>query len=132
MARPDLGFDGSDLAPALGDSCGLLAAFFGNLNERAAVAVQRGLAARDGLPPGNYHVHVLGVQLDAPANAFSDLRGGQGRPRSEEGLVASLPTPCVIQQRTPHQIYRFLSWVIVLLLVGAARSEERRVAKECR
>src|ERR1017187_8170604 len=126
MARPDLGFDGSDLAPALGDSCGLLAAFFGNVIERAAVSVQRGLAARDGLQPGNYHAHVLGVQLDAPANAFSELRGGQGRPRSEEGLVASLPTPCVIQQRTPHQIYRFLSWVIELLLIGITHDELRR------
>ncbi len=91
----------------------------GDLLECGPVAVQRCFPAREALPPGDHYVHVLGVQFNAPANPFSDLRGGQGCTRSEEGFVASLPTLCVIQQRTPHQIYRFLSWVIILLLVGA-------------
>ena len=40
MPGPDLVFDGRDLAPAAGDSSGLLPPFLGDLVEAAAVAVE--------------------------------------------------------------------------------------------
>jgi len=49
VSGPELGFDGSDLDAAPGDSCGRLPAFLGDFLERAAVAVEgRFLGEADG------------------------------------------------------------------------------------
>src|ERR1017187_4499233 len=115
QVQPDLGSDSGDFRYF--HLCSLLPAFLADLFVRATVALQRRLPARQTLPALNHHIHVFGIKFDAPANAFSDLCGGQGRPRSEEGVVASLPTLGVIQQRTPHQIDGFLGRMIELFFV---------------
>src|ERR1035441_6600007 len=65
-----------DLRAATLDSYGHLLAFLGYLVECAPVAVQRGLPARQTLPPLHHHIHVLGVQFDSVTDALGDLRGG--------------------------------------------------------
>jgi len=53
-----------------------LPALLGDLLERPPVAVQGGVLARQRLPPGDHHIHVLRVQLQSVADALGQLRRG--------------------------------------------------------
>src|ERR1017187_74846 len=74
-------------------------ALLGDLVEGTAIALQRGLAARQPLPAQNHRVHIRLVKLDAPADALGDFRGGQRGAAAQEWVVDGLAALRVIQQR---------------------------------
>src|SRR5438105_8492618 len=99
-----------------------MAAFLDVL-ERRAVALESRLLAGQLLPALNNNVTILWIELEAIADALGDLGSGERRARSRERLVDDLPAPGVVQDRSPHQLNRFLRRVIEFLLVGAAHDE---------
>ena len=92
MPHPDLGFDGGNLRTAADDSCGSLrAAGLGDLIECAAIAVERGLFARERLPPLNRHVNVFRIEFDGAADAFCEFRGRERRAAAQERVEDRIP-----------------------------------------
>jgi len=91
MAAADLSLDRRKLPAAARDSCGRLSAFLCDFFERSTVAVERCLLSAQRLPPGNYDVDILRVQLDADTNALRQLRGGDVVPLPRKGSYTSSP-----------------------------------------
>src|ERR1035438_6534983 len=87
MAGPELGFDGGDLLAAAVDSCGRLPAFLGDLLERAPVAVEDRLLARQRLPAFDHDVNVLRVQLEAQADALGQFGRGERCAATQKRIV---------------------------------------------
>jgi hypothetical protein len=87
MAGSDLRFDRRDLASTTVDSCGHLLAYLSDLFERAAVAFQRCVPARQTLPALHHHIHVLRIELDTIANALRGLRSRERGAATKERLV---------------------------------------------
>jgi len=61
--------------------------------------------------------------LDAAADALRQFRGGERRTASEKRVIDQVASFGVIQDRAPHQIHRFLRWVIKFFFVRSAHDE---------
>src|ERR1035438_2586762 len=83
--------------------------------EGTAVPVEGGLPARQILPTLHDDVSVLRIEFHTAAHALGHFRRGERGATTEKRLVYKLTAPDVIQDRTPHQIHRLLSGMIILL-----------------
>ena len=91
MPGPDLSLDSRNLLAATCDSCRLLA-FSGEFLECAAVTINPGFFAAQGLPALHDHVHILGVQFDAVTDPLGEFRGSQSGSRSQERVENQFAT----------------------------------------
>src|ERR1039458_2084874 len=103
MARPDLGFHRGDLAPATGNSRGLLPALLDDLIEAAPVSVESRLLARETLPPRNRHIDVLGIDVYAVADPARALGRNERAAASQEWVVDHLATLGMVHDGAAHQ-----------------------------
>src|SRR5437016_1747847 len=98
-------------------------ALLGYLLEPAAVAIQEDrLIGQLRVPLAN-HVHVLGIEFYAIADALGQFSSGERRATPQEGFIYYFAAIDVIQDRAPHQLDRFLRGVIKLLLIGSTHDE---------
>jgi hypothetical protein len=74
MTSQELCFDFRDLAVAASDSCLLLPSLLRDLVEPPAVTVKRGLLTGQLLPARDYDIDVLGIKLEAVADALGQFR----------------------------------------------------------
>jgi len=126
MSCAELSLDIRSLPAATRDSCGRLSPLLCDFVERPPVAVERCLLSAQRLPPGNYDVDILRIELYADTNALRQFGGGECSARSEEWVIYQLSSLGVIQDRTPHEFDGLLRRVIELLLVRAAHNKFRR------
>ena len=89
MPRPQLLLDGRDLAPALRNSCGCSDALFGNLVERAPVAVERRFLPRKLLPSPDNHVNILRIEFHGVADTIQLLGRNERGAGTAERLISS-------------------------------------------
>src|ERR1051326_2719628 len=118
-----LGFGGGNLRAATSDSRSLLPALLRYLVEAASIAIESRFFSREALPACHDDVDVLGVDLQAIADARSGFCRGQCCSASEERIVYHLSALRVIQDRPPHQLDGLLSRMIEFFLVRTAHDE---------
>lgn len=68
----------------------------------------------------------FGIELDSVTDTLGYLGCSECSPAAQKWFIQQLPAPRVIENWAPHQLDRFLCWMIELLFLGAAHDELRR------